>query len=105
MEDNLNLQKHPLSNYFERLATDPRLFSSHVALFAALYFFSNDGQPCLPFQVSRPKLMRFSRIKSIATYHKNINDLIRYGYIEYNPSWHPLKGTQVRLITRNQKNF
>ncbi|NRF40227.1 hypothetical protein [Pedobacter foliorum] len=101
MRNNLNLQNHPLSNYFERLATDPRLFSSHIALFAALFYFSNDKCPCLSFQVSRPKLMRFSRIKSIATYHKNISDLVHYGYIEYNPSWHPLKGTRVRLIIEN----
>jgi len=105
MENNLNLQTHPLSGYFERLATDPRLFSSHIALFAALFYFSNDDNPCLPFQVSRPKLMRFSRIKSIATYHKNISDLISCGYIEYTPSWHPLKGTRVRLIIENQQNF
>lgn len=101
MENSMNLLRHPLSGYFERLATDPRLFSSHIALFTALFFFSNDQHPSLPFQVSRPKLMRFSRIRSIATYHKNIGDLVRYGYIEYSPSWHPLKGTQVRLNIEN----
>lgn len=105
MSNSQNLQSHPLNNYFERLATDPRLFSSHIALFAALFFFSNDENPYLPFQVSRPKLMRFSRIKSIATYHKNVSDLTRYGYIEYTPSWHPLNGTRVRLIIENNQNI
>lgn len=104
MSNSQNLQHHPLNNYFECLAADPRLFSSHIALFAALYYFSNDTNPCLPFQVSRPKLMRFSRIKSIATYHKNISDLTRYGYIEYNPSWHPINGTCVRLIIEKNQN-
>jgi hypothetical protein len=52
----------------------------------------------MSFQVSRPKLMRFSRIRSIATYHKNIKDLVDYGYIEYTPSWHPHRGSRVRLI-------
>lgn len=105
MGNNLNSPNHPISGYFERLATDQRLFSSHIALFAALFYFSDNENPCLPFQVSRPKLMRFSRIKSIATYHKNISELCRYGYIEYNPSWHPLKGTRVRLIIENHQKI
>ncbi len=96
--DNLSLPKHLLSAYFERLASDERLFPTHISLFMALFYFSNDNQSEEPFQVSRPKLMHFSRIKSIATYHRNIKDLVNYGYIEYKPSWHPLKGTQVRFI-------
>lgn len=96
--DYLNIQKHALSSYFERVASDQRLFPTHISLFMALFYYSSSEHPAMPFQVSRPKLMRFSRIRSIATYHKNIKDLIKYGYIEYKPSWHPIKGTQIRLI-------
>lgn len=96
--DYLNIQKHALSSYFERVASDERLFPTHISLFMALFYFSSGEHPGAPFQTSRPKLMRFSRIRSIATYHKNIKDLISYGYIEYKPSWHPQKGTQIRLI-------
>ena len=94
----LNIHKHALSSYFERIALDERLFPTHISLFMALFYFSSGEQPGIPFQISRPKLMRFSRIRSIATYHKNIKDLRAYGYIEYKPSWHPQKGTQIRLI-------
>lgn len=96
--DYMNIQKYALSNYFERLALDERLFPTHISLFMALFYFSCGEHPDKPFQTSRPKLMRFSRIRSIATYHKNIKDLINFGYIEYKPSWHPHKGTQIRLI-------
>ena len=96
--DYLNIQKHALSSYFKRVALDERLFPSHISLFMALFYFSSGEHPGVPFQVSRPKLMRFSRIRSIATYHKNITDLTNYGYIEYSPSWHPQRGTQIRLI-------
>lgn len=102
--DYLNIRKHTLSGYFERVTLDERLFPSHISLFMALFYFSNNEQPDLPFQVSRPKLMRFSRIRSIATYHKNIKDLINYGYIEYNPSWHPQRGTQIRFIFETKEN-
>lgn len=93
-----NLHKHVLSNYFERIVSDDRLFPSHISLFMALFYFSDSEHPNLPFQVSRSKLMRFSRIKSIATYHKDIRELKNYGYIDYKPSWHPQKGTQVNIL-------
>jgi hypothetical protein len=102
--DYLNIHKHTLSSYYERAALDERLFPTHISLFMALFYFSNAEQPGLPFQVSRPKLMRFSRIRSIATYHKNIRDLTNYGYIEYAPSWHPQRGSQIRLIFETGEN-
>lgn len=96
--DYLNIQKHTLTHYFQRMALDERLLPTHISLFMALFYFCNSQAPETPFQVSRPKLMRFSRIKSIATYHKNINELTTYGYIEYKPSWHPQRGSTVKLI-------
>lgn len=102
--DYLNIHKHALSSYFERVALDERLFPTHISLFMALFYFSSGEHPGMPFQASRPKLMRFSRIRSIATYHKNIKDLINYGYIEYKPSWHPQKGTQFRLVFETEKS-
>ena len=100
--DYLNIRKHTLTNYFQRLASDERLLPTHISLFMALFYFCSSEDPAAPFQVSRPKLMRFSRIKSISTYHKNISDLTTYGYIEYKPSWHPQRGSQVRLIIENE---
>lgn len=94
----LNLHNQALSICFERIVSDDRLFPSHISLFMALFYFSNFGDLNLPFQVSRSKLMRFSSIKSIATYHKNIKELKNYGYIDYKPSWHPQKGTQVKIL-------
>jgi hypothetical protein len=102
--DYLNIQKHSLTKYFQRMAADERLLPTHISLFMALFYFCSSEDPSAPFQVSRPKLMGFSRIKSIATYHKNISDLTAYGYIEYNPSWHPQRGTQIRLIINHKNN-
>ncbi|MEO6523850.1 MAG: hypothetical protein ABIN91_19355 [Mucilaginibacter sp.] len=96
--DQLNIPRHALSHYFERAALDERLFPSHISLFMALFYFSGTDIPGDIFQVSRAKLMRFSRIRSVATYHKNVKELTAYGYIEYTPSWHPHRGSSVRLL-------
>ncbi|MCD8741975.1 hypothetical protein LT679_15280 [Mucilaginibacter roseus] len=39
--------------------------------------------------------MAYSKIVSIATYHKCIRELDAYGYISYQPSYHPKLGSQV----------
>jgi len=100
----LNIPSHILSNYFERAALDERLFPTHISLFMALFHFSNRESPGEPFQASRAKLMRFSRIRSIATYHKNMKDLTAYGYIEYIPSWHPHNGSSMKLLCGTGEN-
>ncbi len=98
MKNYLIIKRHALSGYFERVAAEGRFYPTHISLIMALFYYSNIDEPEMPFQASRPKLMRFSRIKSIATYHKNIKDLVDFGYIIYNPSWHPHMGSQVRFI-------
>jgi hypothetical protein len=45
--------------------------------------------------------MRTSKICSISTYHKVINDLSAFGYIRYIPSFHPAKGSTAYLLTNN----
>jgi hypothetical protein len=39
--------------------------------------------------------MAYSKIASIATYHKCIKKLDEYGYISYKPSYHPRLGSQI----------
>ena len=104
MKNYLNIHRHMLSRYFERIALESRFYPTHISLLMALFYYSNSEAPEMPFQVSRPKLMRFSCIRSIATYHKNIKDLVDYRFIEYIPSWHPQRGTQVRLIVESEKD-
>jgi hypothetical protein len=41
--------------------------------------------------------MRASRIQSKATYHKTLRDLQAFGYVEYHPSYHPVKASSVTL--------
>lgn len=42
--------------------------------------------------------MKLAKIHSKATYHRVIQELARYGYILYNPSYHPVRGSEVSLI-------
>ncbi|MVN90508.1 hypothetical protein [Mucilaginibacter aquatilis] len=83
------------SKLLKRMSTDERLNATHVGLFSGLFVHWQRNGFKSPFSVTRKTLMAFSRIASIATYHKCIKELDEYGYIRYQPSYHPKKGSQV----------
>ena len=81
----------------EKAATDNRLLPSHVSLFTAMVHCSGNPISEKYFNVSRKRLMYFSRIKSIATYHKCIAELVAYDYIVYNPSFDPYRASSFLI--------
>jgi hypothetical protein len=78
-----------------RMTTDERIKPVHISLFTALFISWQANGFQNPFSVSRARLMRFSKIASIATYHKCLRQLNEYGYIHYVPSYHPTIGSMV----------
>ena len=94
-------QDHCFGFYLEHVAKDNRLLPSHIGLFMAMFYYHQKQHLGDYFHSSRKKLMYFSRIKSIATYHKCLSDLILYGYVDYIPSWHPTKASRFRFIIDN----
>ena len=80
-------------------AADTRLRPVHVALIVALchLWIKNGFNKWYP--ISRKVLMALSRIQSNATYHKTINELQYYGYLQYHPSFHPAQGSRVSIVT------
>jgi hypothetical protein len=74
-----NIELAGYTKLLKRMSTDSRLIATHVS----------------PFPVTRRTLMAFSKIASIATYHKCIRELDAFGYIRYEPSFDPKRGSQV----------
>lgn len=105
MKENENLYRNAFNNYFEHASRQSKFYPTHLTILMALVHYCNHQKPLLPFNVSRKKLMRFSKIKSISTYHKNIRELRDSGFIKYTPSWHPKLGSEVRLNIELEKNF
>jgi hypothetical protein len=77
------------SRLIRRMAKDERLISSHVSLCSALFVAWQKAGYTNPFGINRKQLMVFSKIASIATYHKCIKELHDLGYIRYQPSFSP----------------
>lgn len=78
-----------------RLGSDSRLLSTHISILTAIFICWQHNGFREPFSVTRRKLMDYSKIASVATYHKRMSELITFMYIRYQPSYHPQKGSLV----------
>lgn len=103
MDKRMGMPGQFFRTYFEKIADDHRLLPSHIGLVMALFYYHDSMCPTDLFHASRSRLMRFSRIKSITTYHKCLSELVEYGYLEYIPSWHPTNASRFRFIFDNKE--
>ena len=93
----MNYIKH-LTGFFEKVAIDKTLNPTHVSLYIALFQFWNCNRFKNPISINRDEVMRISKISSKATYHKCLKNLHSLGYINYEPSYNPFKGSHVYLF-------
>lgn len=93
----MNYIKH-LTGFFDRVAKDKLLNPTHVSLYMSLFQFWNCNRFRNPISISRDEIMRISKISSKATYHKCLKNLHAQGYIKYEPSYNPFKGSHVFLF-------
>lgn len=87
-----------LAGFYELIARDDRLTTAHVSLYMALFQFWNLNRFQNPISISRNEMMEISKIGSTNTYTKCLKELDSYGYIQYLPSFNPLKGSTVNLF-------
>lgn len=93
----MNYIKH-LTGFFDKVANDRALNPTHVSLYMSLFQFWNCNRFKNPISISRDEIMRISKISSKATYHKCLKALHAQGYIKYEPSYNPFKGSHVFLF-------
>lgn len=93
----MNYIKH-LTGFFDKVAKDKLLNPTHVSLYIALFQFWNINRFRNPISISRDEIMRISKISSLATYHRCLKLLDAHGYIKYEPSFNPYRGSHVFLF-------
>lgn len=77
------------------MAYDKRITAWHWAFVMAVIQLATTSSLECAISVSRKRLMEIAHIHSIATYHKVIRELKEFGYLIYEPSYHPGIKTQV----------
>lgn len=93
----MNYIRH-LSGFFEKVAKDKVLNPTHVSLYVSLFQFWNRSRFVNPISITREEIMRISKISSFTTYHRCLKALHEQGYIKYEPSFNPYKGSHVYLF-------
>jgi hypothetical protein len=94
----MNYIKHHLTGFFDRIIQDENLNPTHISLYITLFQYWNINHFQNPISITREEVMRSSKICSTATYHKCIKELNEKGYIKYEPSFNPFKGSMVILF-------
>ena len=90
--------KEAFCGFLNAAADDARLGPLHISLFAAILHFYIAQSEQGPLSVFGKQLMHYAKISSNNTYHRLIQELHRYGYICYIPSYNPLLGSLIYLI-------
>jgi hypothetical protein len=89
-----------LTGFYEAIQDDPRIGSTHISLYMALFQLYNLNGFRNPINICRKKVMEVAKISGTATFHKCIKDLHELGYIQYLPSYNPAICSQVNLKLR-----
>ncbi len=93
----VNYIKH-LQSAFEAFAEDERLTPWHVSMYYALFHSWNASKFQNPISINRTEMMQYSKIGSVNTYSKCLRQLHEWGYIQYEPSKSPLRGSKVQMF-------
>ncbi|MGX7668885.1 hypothetical protein [Flavobacterium pedocola] len=96
MVEQINYTKQ-LNDFFKKAEQDKALNPTHISLYVALFQSWIDNRFKNPISISRDEIMSSSKIKAKATYHKCLKTLHTLGYIKYEPSYNPFRGSNVHL--------
>ncbi len=87
-----------LTNFYEAIQDDPRISTTHISLYMALFQFYNLNGFKNPITICRKRVMKVAKISGLATFHKCIKNLHEFGYIQYLPSYNPAISSQVNVL-------
>jgi len=86
-----------MNRYLELMSRDLKIKAIHVAIIMAIFHIAIENNSFRTVQISRRQVMGISHIKSIATYHRYLKELVHMGYVKYHPSYHPRDGSSITL--------
>ena len=86
-----------LNAVFERFNNDERIKQGHITLYLAFFQKWNREFFKKTLTINREFIMEKAKFKSKTTYHNYLKDLNDWGYLNYFPSFHPARGSKVKM--------
>ena len=89
----------PLSRFMSGIAGDPRIGSTHIALFVAVFDLWLQNGKVESLDIAPKRVMKKAKILARSTYVGAIRDLHEWGYWVYQPSYNNKIRSSIRLNT------
>lgn len=86
-----------LCDFLQRTSTDGRIGPAHISLYSALLKCYYDQGGVTTVAITSNELMRLSKICSPTTYHRTIQQLNEFGYINYSRTYNRWETSTVKL--------
>lgn len=86
-----------LNTVLETFNNDERIKQGHITLYLAFFQLWNRKFFKKTLTINRELIMERAKIKSKTTYHNHVRDLDAWGYLIYYPSYHPSRGSKIKL--------
>lgn len=86
-----------LNTILEIFNNDERIRQGHITLYLAFFYLWNRKFFKKTLTINRELIMERAKIKSKTTYHNHLRDLDAWGYLKYYPSYHPLRGSKIKM--------
>lgn len=86
-----------LNMAFERFHNDARIKQGHITLYLAFFHKWNREYFKTIITINRELTMERAKIKSKTTYHNFVKDLNDWDYLKYYPSYHPSRGSKIKM--------
>jgi hypothetical protein len=77
------------------LVKDCRITVWHMGTMMGIMLLATENNLSASINISRRKVMERGHINNFVTYHKCIKELQEFGYIRYEPSYHPAYGSKI----------
>ena len=76
-----------------------------ISLYMALHQLWQCNKRKSPLLIKRQEVMEWAKISSSATYHKHLNQLVAYGFLNYVPCFDPANKSEIffRLLAGRHK--
>ncbi|WP_445732398.1 hypothetical protein [Mariniflexile sp.] len=86
-----------LNTVLETFNNDERIKQGHITLYMAFFQLWNRKFFKETLTINRELIMERAKIKSKTTYHNHVRDLDAWGYLTYYPSYHPTRGSKIKM--------
>lgn len=86
-----------LNTVLEIFNNDERIKQGHITLYLAFFHLWNRKFFKDTLTINRELIMERAKIKSKTTYHNHLRDLDAWGYLKYYPSFHPSRGSKIKM--------